>query len=49
MDSILCISAHPDDIEIGMGGTINRFINEKKIVNVVICFFHNEKMKLIMR
>lgn len=25
---ILCIGAHPDDIEIGCGGTILRFINE---------------------
>lgn len=26
---ILCLGAHPDDIEIGCGGTILRFINEK--------------------
>jgi LmbE family N-acetylglucosaminyl deacetylase len=45
MDNILCISAHPDDIEIGMGGSINRYIAENKVVNVIICFYIDEHRK----
>jgi len=28
MAKILCVGAHPDDIELGMGGTINRLVSE---------------------
>ncbi len=45
MDNILCISAHPDDIELGMGGSISRFVEEGKIVNIIICFYHQEDRK----
>ena len=45
MDNILCISAHPDDIELGMGGSISRFVEEGKIVNIIICFYHHEDRK----
>ena len=45
MDNILCISAHPDDIELGMGGSISRFVEEKKEINIIICFYHDENRK----
>lgn len=32
---ILAFGAHPDDVEIGMGGTIKKFVNEGK--SIVIC------------
>ena len=46
MENILCISAHPDDVEIGMGGTINRFITENKNVHIIICFYLDKSRKI---
>ena len=33
---ILCIGAHPDDLEIGMGGTIARYVHEKNEVLMAV-------------
>ena len=32
---ILCITAHPDDVEIGMGGTVARHIAQGRSVGLV--------------
>lgn len=45
MHNILCIAAHPDDVELGMGGTLNRFCNEKKKIKIIICYYHSENRK----
>lgn len=34
---ILCIGAHPDDLELGMGGTIAKHVNRNDNVHLVIC------------
>lgn len=41
MNKILCLSPHPDDITIGCGATINKFIEEGKEVWCVV-FTHND-------
>ncbi len=38
-ETILCIGAHSDDIEIGMGATIAKYVNEgKKIIGITFSF-----------
>ncbi len=39
---VLALGAHPDDVELGAGGTIAKFIEEKKDVHHVV-FSHVEK------
>ena len=34
---ILCIGAHPDDLELGMGGTIAKHVDKDHEVHLVIC------------
>jgi LmbE family N-acetylglucosaminyl deacetylase len=34
---ILCIGAHPDDLELGMGGTIAKHVDKGHEVHLVIC------------
>jgi LmbE family N-acetylglucosaminyl deacetylase len=43
--TILCIGAHPDDIEIGMGGTVSKLISHGN--RVVMVVFANKDMKNI--
>ncbi len=40
---VLCIGAHPDDLEIGMGGTIARYAAEGHQVVMAICMVPNER------
>lgn len=37
--TLLCLGAHPDDIEIGAGGTVLRWIGEKRVRRVVWVVF----------
>ncbi|MDQ3838617.1 MAG: PIG-L family deacetylase [Thermoproteota archaeon] len=37
MTKIVCIGAHPDDVEQGMGGTIAKHTNREDDVHIVIC------------
>jgi len=34
---IVCIGAHPDDVELGMGGTIANHIRNKDKVTIILC------------
>ena len=34
---ILCIGAHPDDLELGMGGTIAKHVQSKDEVHLMVC------------
>jgi LmbE family N-acetylglucosaminyl deacetylase len=34
---ILCVGAHPDDVELGMGGTIAKHVDRDHEVHIVIC------------
>lgn len=34
---ILCIGAHPDDVELGMGGTVAKHVDKDHEVHLVIC------------
>ena len=45
MEKIIFVSAHPDDFELGMGGTLNRFTKEKKEIYGIICFPFKEERK----
>ncbi len=42
---VLCFGAHPDDIEIGMGGTIARYVAEGEQVLMAVCMVPNEVKK----
>lgn len=42
MINILFIGAHPDDLEIGAGGTINKWANDKNI-NITLCILTTEE------
>ncbi len=39
---VLCFGAHPDDIEIGMGGAIARYAAEGHQILMVVCMVPNE-------
>ena len=43
---ILCISAHPDDIELGMGGTIDKFISLGYDVYICVCYIYDNTRKI---
>lgn len=45
MEIIACIAAHPDDIELGMGGTISKFISQNKVIHCIVCFPMNDERK----
>ena len=45
MEIIVCIAAHPDDIELGMGGTISKFISQNKSIHCIVCFPMNDERK----
>jgi LmbE family N-acetylglucosaminyl deacetylase len=34
---VACIGAHPDDVELGMGGTIAKHVNMEDNIHIVIC------------
>ena len=44
---MLCIGAHPDDLEIGMGGTIARYVKEGKEVLMAVSMLPYAKNKRI--
>ena len=37
LKKILCVGAHPDDLELGLGGTIAKHVDKKHEVHLVIC------------
>ncbi len=40
---ILCVGAHPDDIEIGCGGTVRRLIGEQRALEVTWAVFSGDQ------
>lgn len=45
MHKIACIAAHPDDIELGMGGSVSKFIRQDKNIHCIICFPMNNNRR----
>ena len=46
-ETILCIAAHPDDIELGMGGTLSLLRKKNKKVYIIINYIPSSKKKRI--
>ena len=34
---IVCVGAHPDDVELGMGGTITNHVKNGDRVSIILC------------